>query len=362
MDVAQAAVGGAANCQLHAYEGAQAWHGPDMAARQAEWIRPWTREELAEIDSAVKGVAQRGNEILEIGREQFPLPTIAPVLADLRNEVLHGRGFVLLRGLPVERWTIREAAVAYWGIGVHLGEPCPQNAKGHVLGHVKDLGRDYHDPLARGYQTNARLPYHTDACDIVGLLCWRPGKAGGLSSIVSSTTIYNEMLQQRPDLVEVLMRPFPRTRWGEVSAGMRGWLEMPIFMQAAQRMIVSYVRSAITKGQLIDGVPKLTAKQVEALDMLDGLAEDRNLYLDMEFKAGDIQLLSNHNILHSRTAFEDWPEPDRRRHLLRLWLSCDDGPALPEAMVANYHEPTASGRPGGIRITGVPLVAPLEAE
>ena len=168
---------------LQLYTGPQAWYGPDMANRKAEWAHDLAEHEIAEITTAVKHVSERGIEILDIGKGDFRLPTIAPKLDRIKHEVLHGRGFFLLRGLPVERWTIKQAAIAYWGIGAHLGEACSQNGKGHVLGHVKNLGLDYNDPLARGYQTNARLPYHTDSSDIVGLLCWRAGKSGGLSSI-----------------------------------------------------------------------------------------------------------------------------------------------------------------------------------
>ena len=128
------------------------------------------------------------------------------------------------------------------------------------------------------------------------------------------------------------------------------------------RMIVHYVRSAINKGQLLNGVPKLTERQIEALDALDGLATDPSIYLDMEFRPGDIQLLCNHGIMHSRTAFEDWPEPERRRHLLRLWLACVDGPTLPRTVTRNYEGATRNGRPNGIQVPGVPLKAPLEAE
>lgn len=347
---------------LPRYGGPQAWYGPQMAPRQSEWLRVWRAEELAEIEAAVAGVERAGLDILQIDAAHFPLPTVAPLLAQVKHELLYGRGFQLLRGLPVERWTIRQAAIAYWGIGTHLGVACSQNAKGHVLGHVKDLGLDYADPLARGYQTNARLPYHTDSTDIVGLLCWRPGKAGGLSTIVSSTTVFNELAARRPDLARELMQPFGRTRWGEVSEGRAGWSALPIAMPAGERLVVSYVRSAINKGQRMPEVPRLTPRQVEALDALDALTEDPALYLDMEFKAGDIQLLCNLNILHSRTAFVDHPEPERRRHLLRLWLTCPDGPPLPAALVGNHHEPTGAGRPGGIRVAGVALKAPLEAE
>lgn len=347
---------------LPEYQGPEAWYGSDMSQRRSEWTRAWSGAELAEIEAAVEGVMAKGLRILDVGTAQFPLPTVAPILQDIRREVLHGRGFMMLRGLPVERWSIEQAAIAYWGLGTYLGEPCSQNAKGHVLGHVKDLGRDYHDPLARGYQTSARLPYHTDASDIVGLLCWRPGKEGGLSSIVSSTTVYNELAKRHPKMCRILMQPFCRTRWGEVGEGRSPWAEVPVFMPSVDRMVVSYVRSAITKGQLLDGVPKLTDSQLEALDALDAMTEDAALTLSMEFRPGDIQLLCNHSIMHGRTAYEDWPEPERRRHLLRLWLACEDGPELPEAFSRNYQKTTASGRPNGVFIPGVPHVAPLEAE
>lgn len=347
---------------LPRYLGAQAWYGPQMASRRADWLREWRADELAEIEAALAGIERQGLDILDIDATNFPLPTLSSTLADLRRELLFGRGFQLLRGLPVERWTLRQAAIAYWGIGAHLGQACPQNGKGHVLGHVADLGLDYADPLARGYQTSARLPYHTDSTDLVGLLCWRPGKSGGLSTIVSSTTVYNELAIRRPDLARELMQPVCRTRWGEVSAGKRGWSEMPIFMPAGERMVVSYVRSAINKAQRMPDVPRLTERQIEALDALDALAEDPALYLDMEFRAGDIQLLCNLSILHSRTAFVDHPEPERRRHLLRLWLSCPDGPPLPDALVSNHHDPTSAGRPGGIQVAGVARQAPLQPQ
>ena len=129
-----------------------------------------------------------------------------------------------------------------------MGEACSQNGKGHVLGHVTNLGLDYSDPGMRGYQTNARLPYHTDSSDIVGLLCLKPAKAGGLSSVVSSTTLYNEVVRRRPDLIEVLEAPFYRTRWGEIPEGKAAWAEVPVFMAYKGRVIAHYVRSAIRKG------------------------------------------------------------------------------------------------------------------
>ncbi len=181
--------------------GPAAWYGPEMAKRD-EWLMPLSSVEIAEIESAAKALASREADIAAITPRDFPLPTLAARLkARVRDEVLNGRGFLLLRGLPVERWSMREAATAFFGLGIHLGSPRSQNGKGHVLGHVQDLGLDVADPNVRIYQTNERQTYHTDSCDIVGLLCLKTAQSGGLSALVSSTTIFNEMRRRRPDLL-----------------------------------------------------------------------------------------------------------------------------------------------------------------
>ncbi|MCM5571763.1 TauD/TfdA family dioxygenase [Burkholderiaceae bacterium FT117] len=355
---AQPAVG-VASTDLPIFENAQAWYGPEMAAR-IDWVHRLTEAEIAEIEAVVRAADATGKDILELRRADFPLPGLQPLLDEVRKQVLHGRGFHLLRGIPVERFTIRQSAIAYWGLGLHLGEPVSQNGKGHVLGHVTNLGLNYADPEVRGYQTSARLNYHTDSSDIVALLCLRTAKAGGLSSIVSSTTIWNELVRRRPDHARTLLGEFHRTRWGEIPENKKGYGSNPIFAPYKGRMFASYVRSAIMKAQAMPEVPRLSAEQIEALDHVDALAADPTLHLDMSFEPGDIQLLSNHFVFHSRTAYEDWPEVEKRRHLLRLWLACDDGPELPPSMVSRLGV-TARGRPNGICVPGVPFVAPLVA-
>ncbi len=340
----------------------QVWYGKDLAANTDAWTHHWSAAEVAEIEAAVANVEAKGLEILEIDAAAFPLPLIQEKLGPIKEHVLHGPGIFLLRGLPLDQWTTRQAAIAFWGLGAHMGAPCSQNGKGHVLGHVKNLGLDYSDAATRGYQTNARLPYHTDSSDIVGLLCLKTAQSGGLSSVVSSTTVYNEVLKRRADLMPVLMQPFYRTRWGEIPEGKMPWAEVPVFMPYEGRVISHYVRSAIRKGQDLPGAPQLTEKQIEALDLVDSIAAERDVHLDMTFEPGDIQLVCNHGIYHSRTAYEDWPDEKDRRHLLRLWLACADGPPLPDWMTVAYEGQTASGRPNGIAVPGVPFVAPLEAE
>ena len=237
---------------LREYRNAQAWYGDEMASR-TDWTSRAERRRRRMSCSGRCASPGRAAGTHQLERAQFPLDRLAHRLAGLRQEALDGRGFFLLRGVPIERYSAWESAAAFWGIGLHLGEAVSQNGKGHVLGHVANLGLDYADPEVRGYQTNALLNYHTDFADLVGLLCLRTPQSGGLSSIASSTTLWNEMLRRRPDLARVLLEPVYYTRWGEVGAGPGPYYGMPVFSPWDGRMVVTYVRSAIRKAQLMAG-------------------------------------------------------------------------------------------------------------
>jgi hypothetical protein len=337
-----------------------AWYGPDMAKR-TDWLMMLSPAEVREIELATRALAAREADIAAITVGDFPLPTLAAKLkARVRDEVLDGRGFLLMRGLPVERWTMREAATAFFGLGTHLGSARSQNAKGHVLGHVKDLGLDVNDPNVRIYQTHERQTYHTDSCDIVGLLCLRTARSGGLSALVSSTTIFNEMRRRRPDLLTLLFEPIATDRRGEIPAGQKPYFEIPVFNWHRGLLSAIYQRQYIDSAQRFPEAPRLAARQVEALDMFDSLANDPKLHLFMEFAPGDVQLVHNHTMLHDRTSFIDWPDPARRRHLLRLWLAASDARPLPEVFAQRYGS-VAIGDRGGIIVRGTKLNAPLAA-
>lgn len=339
-------------------EGPSAWRGADMA-RSEEWIYRLSGEEVAELDGALAEVRRRGLDTIAITRTDFLLPRLGAALDDIHRELIHGRGFALIRGVPVERYSIADIATIYWGIGAHLGRALSQNAKGHLLGHVRDLGYDPEDPNVRIYQTTERQYFHTDSCDIVGLLCLRQARSGGLSAIISSVTVFNEMLARRPDLVPVLFEPFETDRRGEVPAGMKPWFAVPVFNWHAGRLSTIYVRRYIESARRFPEVPPLTLRQTEALDVFDSLLEDRSLNLFMDFEPGDIQLLHNHQILHDRTGYVDWPEPERKRHLLRLWLAPPDGRPLPECYAPRYGC-VEIGRRGGILVPGTTLTVPLQ--
>jgi hypothetical protein len=340
--------------------GAAAWYGPDMAVRD-DWLMPLSAADLREIEQATAPLVARNADIAAISAAGFPLPSLGPRLrARVRDEVLNGRGFLMVRGLPVGRWSLREAATAYFGLGAHLGSARSQNAKGHVLGHVQDLGLDAQDPNVRIYQTNARQTFHTDSCDVVALLCLKTARSGGLSALVSSTTIFNEMHRRRPDLLALLLEPIATDRRGEVPAGQKPYFEIPVFNWHAGNLTAIYQRQYIDSAQRFADAPRLTAAHREALDLFDALADDPALNMTMEFKPGDVQFVHNHTILHDRTAFTDWPEPERRRHLLRLWLAASDARPLPAVFAQRYGSVTVGDR-GGVVVAGTRLHAPLQA-
>jgi hypothetical protein len=341
-------------------EGPAAWFAKDLRHREAEWSYRLSPAEAAEIEAATRMVRSRGVDLAAIRREDFPLPKLGPVLERLRDEVLNGRGFVLLRGMPVEGRPIEESATAYWGVGTHFGAARSQNAKGHLLGHIYDLGHGLSatNPNIRSYATAERQNFHIDRCDVVALLCLRRAKSGGLSAIVSSMTLHNVMAERRPDLLERLYQPFPVDRRGEVPPGKLPFYDPPVFNAHGGLVSVLYSRLHIGSAQRFPEARRLTDADFEALDMLADLANDPDLRLDMNFMPGDIQFLHNHTILHARSEYEDWPEVERKRHLLRLWLAPPGARALPPVFAECYGGLTVGDR-GGIICEGTKLHAPL---
>jgi hypothetical protein len=343
-------------------DGPEAWYGPALAT-QSDWIEPLSPAELDELAAAASRwlprVEQNPRALNSLTAAGFPLPTLAPRVARLREELLHGRGFVLLRGFPVARWGRRLSAVAFYGLGVHIGRPRTQNAQGHLLGHVRDLGLRSDDPNVRIYQTHERQTFHTDSADVVGLLCLQTAKSGGLSALVSSVTIYNEMRDRRPRSSRAgcsgqwlptdaarFRRAQPPTSRSRSSIGTRACSRRSTSASTSIRRSASPTRR---------GLP---AADIEALDLFDALTDDPALQMTMALEPGDLQFVHNHTILHDRTAFEDFPEPARRRYLLRLWLAPEGARVLPPVFAERYGSVVAGER-GGIAMTNEAGVMPL---
>lgn len=340
--------------------GPAVWYGPAMARRD-DWIHRLDAADIEEIERAIAIFRSSGAPMQAVDERSFPLPGLGPKLRAILAELLDGRGFVLLRGFPMEGRDIESAAIAYLGIGRHLGTLRSSNARGHLLGHVKDVGADIANGNTRFYQTNRRLEYHTDSCDIVGLLCLQTAMRGGESFICSSMTVYNEILRRRPDLLPAAFLPFPTDRRGEVPEGMNPWFEIPIFNWYEGRLSAIYLRHYIEEAQRrFPAAPRLTPEQVEVMDLIDSLVNDPAIHLQMAFERGDMQFLHNHQILHARNDFENWPEPERHRHLLRLWMAPPNGRPLPPVFAPRYGSVTPGDR-GGIIVPGTRLSVSLEA-
>jgi hypothetical protein len=313
-----------------------AWYGPDMVKRENEWLTFLLPDEIRELEIGAELVAKSGKKLEEITAEDFPLPTLAPKLLKLRAELTKGRGFALLRGLPTEKYTGQESGIIFFGLGTHLGSAKPQNALGHILGHVRDLGMKSDDPTVRVYQTNERQTFHTDSADVVGLLCLKTAKSGGLSLLCSSTTIFNEMRKQRPDLLRLLLEPIATDRRGEIPEGMLPYFLIPVFNYYKGHLTAIYQRQYIDSAQRFAEAPRLTERHVEALDMFDRLANSEELHFSMKLEIGDMQFVYNHTLLHDRTAFQDFSDDADKRHLLRLWLAIPGDRPLPEIFATRF--------------------------
>ena len=336
------------------------WTGETLPGLSG-WQFHLTPSEAAEVDAAVQAVRARGMDIKDITRDDFPLPNLEGKLAEMKEQAIEGTGIVALHGLDISGYGMAEAAAAFWGVGVRLGNAVPQNHKGHVLGHVSDLaGKDRSAPHLRAYHTSAELGFHADSCDILGLMCIRTAKAGGQSRIVSTVALYNEMLRRRPDLVEMLCQPWFRDRREEIPPGKQPWWELPVFCFEQGYFSCFWSNYYIRSCQRFEELPRFTDKQVEALDMMDEVAEE--IACDNDFKPGMMVFLHNHVTAHARAEYEDWEDPERRRHLLRLWLATPNGRPLPEAVLDRYVGLKPGQRPAGIVVEGMKVHAPLEPE
>lgn len=308
-----------------------AWR-PGEIADPAEWTVVLTDDERQEIVAAVADARRSGTTVATVDLASFRLPTLAPRMAEWSSLLNEGRGFLLLRRFPVDLLDEAGVELAYLGLGSHLGTPVGQDRDATVLGHVRDEGVERTHPGIRFYRTKERQDFHADGADLVGLLCLHRARRGGESRIVSSAAIYNEILERRPDLLEVLYRPFHWDRNDEQSPGEDPFFEMPVLNDIAGVPRVFYIGWYIRDAQRHPQVPRLTPEQIEAMELLEAIANDPAFYLEMDFQPGDVQFLNNARILHAREAYEDHDDPAERRHLLRLWLAAHHFSSVDEVL------------------------------
>lgn len=323
-----------------------AWLGADIQ-ESPRWICHLSTDEIAEIDGALRLSKSAGVPLERLTRDGFPLPTVAQRLDALLDEVENGFGLYLLRGFPADRYGKDDLRRIFWGIGLYCGTAVSQSKRGDVLGDVRDIGTPADGPEFRGYTSSGKLTYHTDAADVTGLFCLRAAKKGGLSRIVSLSSVHNQILEERPDLLEVLYQPYHWGRQGNELPGQSPYYTQPIFSVHAGKFAGRYTRTHIRTAELGGETPSLTDKQAEALSYIDSICERPEFQLTMMFEAGDMQFLNNHLTLHTRTAFEDHEEEDRKRHLLRLWVSPPNSRELGAGFEPFFGDTSAGAVRGG---------------
>ena len=323
------------------------WRAADMADPGA-WVINLEEEQIVTLDTALRHALASGATLPTLTKETFPLAKLEGLFAEVLDRLENGRGIAVVRGLPALDYTKDELRMIYWGIGLHMGVAVSQSSKGDLLGDVMNFGQDVFSSTGRGYMSRQQLGFHTDTSDVVALMVLRPAKSGGLSMICSSVAIRNEIARTRPDLLKILYQPFTWSWKGQEAPGEPPYYEQPIYSEKDGKFSSRYIRTHITAAQEdFPEVPRLTELQVEAMATISGMASDPQFHFSMMFEPGDIQFLNNHVTYHARTEFDDFPEPERKRHLLRMWLAVPNSRDLDAGMATIYQDQTGGAVRGG---------------
>ena len=331
-----------------AIESPAAWRAAEIAAGN-RWLRHLTAAEADAVATMLQAVRATAKPMLQLTRDDVPLGAFAPVLAEVTDELEHGIGFKTIRGLPSHRFSADDNRLLFWAIGTHLGVARPQGKASQLMSDVRSAGGQYRGAGGRGYNTNAELDYHVDGTDVVGLFCLQTARSGGLSRVASSIAIHNEILRRDPALLDRLYRPLPHNRQNEEADDEPPFYLAPVYSRRDSHFAARYIRNHIRASQLRDDTPRLTEADHRALDIIQDLAETDEFRFDMVLERGDMQFVNNHVLVHSRTHFQDFDEPGRKRHLLRLWLSIPDARPLHQTLRDAYKSVERNTVRGGFK-------------
>ncbi|VCU70409.1 Taurine catabolism dioxygenase TauD, TfdA family [Pigmentiphaga humi] len=309
--------------------GPEVWTGSSLAGR-TDWIWRLDRAETDELAATVAACKARGLAPAAFGPEDFPIPRMAARLERVREELEGGRGFALLRGLPIADYSDDDARILFWGLSVHLGDPQEQDGAGNRMHSVTNTGlKVSNDNSVRSYQTDDELTFHNDGGDAFMLLCLRTARSGGVSKLVSVAALYNEVLRRRPDLVDVLQQPYHFDTRGQHRGGLR-IQSVPILNFFEGKLSALYKRRYLRLAQELPDVPRWTQAEAQAIELVEEICNDPQVQLSFSMEPGDIQIGNNYSVLHARTKYQDHDDPAQRRHLLRAWVTLPNGRPLPE--------------------------------
>ncbi|MBR0660943.1 TauD/TfdA family dioxygenase [Neoroseomonas oryzicola] len=324
------------------------WSAEELT-RDQSWIYRIDADQAAHLRRGVQEAYDPARQIFDYGKDDFDLGSARDVFAAAFAEQAQGRGVSLVKGLPREGMSEAEFELMTWGIGLHFGVARPQGKASQYISAVRDAGQTYRHGGGRGYNTKASLDFHIDGSDVVALTCYNAAKSGGMSMCSSSMTLHDRMAAERPDLLELLYQPYAYSRQGEQAPDEAPYLLCPLFGMRDGRLFGRLNRNRVNMAQRLDGVAPLSEQQWEALDLVEEIIRRPDVMFSMWLEPGDMQLINNHVVLHSRTEFEDHEEPERKRLLFRLWLSTPDSVALPPEWAECYKSVEPASVRGGIR-------------
>ena len=310
-----------------------AWNASSFKS-SADYTLQLTPEESTELLEAVRSL-EHPEAPQQYGKAAFPLPTLSSRLAIASEEVRAGRGFVILRGLPVDGVTLQEYIAAVWVIGTHFGNALSQNTSGDLIGHVLDASAD--DATPRMYRSNLELRPHNDITAMISLACWHKSQTGGASVIVSAVTVHDELRRLEPAVLEPLYRGFYYHQVGEEAPGEPPVTRsrIPLFAVRNGELSSRYLRSNLVAGHKVQGTP-LTTEEISAMNRFDQVATAPENRLAFFLERGSMIVINNYTVMHARTSFQNFPEPELKRHLIRLWLDKDGFRNAPSEY--NFHE------------------------
>lgn len=323
------------------------WKGRELLDRP-DWERELSRADVEEIRSALRRADDAGVPLDRLDPGTFPLPNLAPRLGRIRDDLETGSGATLLRGWPAGEHSVEENERVHVGLCRHLGTPVSQSAKGETVFHVTNRGYAPTDPRDRGPSSSRQLRFHSDRCDVLAFLCVRPALRGGESFLVSTPAVHDEILDRRPDLLEELYGEWFSKTHNVDRANPRPWIRQPIFARVDGRFVGYLLRVLIDRAYELPDLPDMTDGQREALDLVDAICADERFHLRFRQEAGDILFANTFTTLHSRSEFEDDPDPERRRLILRVWLAMPNSRRLPDALAGTFGATEAGAIRGGI--------------
>ncbi len=324
------------------------WRVADLEQDRG-WVFSIDENARAHLARIIKAAYVVDRPLFDYTREDFDLGPAWTTIANAIKEAHHGRGFALVRGLPREGMSEKEFELLNWAIGLHTGVARPQGRATQYISPVRDTGTDYRTASGRGYSSSAKLDFHADSADLVTLACYNKAKSGGQSMITSSLTARRQLMAERPDLAELAHREFYFSRQNEQAPDEAPFYGQPLFDVAEDLVFGKWNRNRVESAQQIEGVPKLSDGQREAMDILDEILRRPDLMFTMYLKPGDLQILNNHVMLHSRTDYIDFDRPNQKRLLCRLWLAPPDSVCLPASWGNSFRSVEPGTVRGGIR-------------